>query len=146
MNKWIILVTGPVIFGACSMKRQVDRSQSTATNVHTVEDRTFLLRDSVESALNRSLQIERRWLVELPQTGRRVRYEEHIRLGETTQSSAGTVQQAAVAAARAEQTEQHGHRMTDSAAETKDVGWWLWLLVGVGAWMAWRFLRIWLVK
>ena len=149
MNKWIILVTGPVIFGACSIKRKAESTQTASASMIALEERTYRYQESMAAALNRSLAIERSWMVELPGAGQRIRYEERIRLGETAQSASNTEQREVVSSGREEKTEQYEYRTVDNVAEAKGVGWKWWLvavIIGAGAWIAWRLIRVWPFK
>ncbi|MFB2121640.1 hypothetical protein [Parapedobacter sp. 2B3] len=149
MNKWIILVTGSVVFGACSMKRHTERTQSASAQMSMLEERSGLRGGTMEAALNRSLQIERRWVVELPEVSGRIRYEEHIRLGVSGQVATGSVHREEVSSSRQVDRERRDYDVSEKAGEVQGIRWSWWLLgimVGAGAWVAWRFIRVWPFK
>jgi|GEM_PF-3737658 len=148
MNKWIILVAGPVIFGACSMKRHSERTQAASTRISSQEAATYRYLDSLETMRHQSLNIDRRWMVDLPGPGHRIHYNERIRFGETAKAAGGSTRQARTSVQRTGHAEVHSDYTSQSLAEPKLISmrWWIGGFVVIGVGLVWRLKRFWPFK
>src|SRR5690606_9520496 len=86
----IILMAGPVIFGACSIKRHAERQRTVSTELSAVESRSLVRRDSLVGSLGRVVRIDRRWIALVPQSGTVYRYDEQVYIDETAQMASAS--------------------------------------------------------
>ena len=148
MNKWMIILAGPVVFGACSMKRHTERTQTASTRISAHEAGAYRYLDSLETTHQRSLHIDRRWVVDLPEPGHRMLYNERIRFGETAEVASGSTRQARTSVQRTGQAEVHSDYTSQSLAEPKLIrmGWWVGGCIAIGVGIVWRLKRFWPFK
>ena len=144
----MIILAGPVFFGACSMKRHTERVKAASTRVSTQEAGTYGYLDSLETTHRQSLHIDRRWVVDLPEPGHRMLYNERIRLGETAEVASGSTRQARTSVQRTGQAEVHSDYTSQSLAEPKliSMGWLVGGCIAIGVGIVWRLKRFWPFK
>jgi len=143
----IILWTGSVLLGACSMKRRAESTRATSTAITGVEGRSVIRQDSLGSSLDRVVHVDRQWLAVSPRTGVVYRYRERIHLDEEAHASGGRSIQETARSQHQVNTESYGHHRGESGVESSGIGWW-WLVVagGIASAVALRLFRFWPFK
>ena len=142
----IILVAGPVLCGACSIKRQAESQRTVSTELSALETRTGIRRDSLVGSLGRAVRLDRRWIALEPNSGTVYRYDERMYIDETAGTASGSMKLESVTAQREEFAEQEEHRSVEAHSETRGVSWWWVAAIGLVALLAVRLFRFWPFK
>jgi|SRR5690606_1705805 len=146
MNKWIILVAGPVVFGACSIKRQTESQRRVSTELATVETRSGIRRDSLVVHLERAVRIDRSWTATLPYSGAVYRYDERVYIDENAAVGASSMTDSSITAQKQERTDRNEHRSEKAQSKARGVGWWWVIAFGFLVLWAVRQFRVWPFK
>ena len=141
----IILWTGSVLCGACSIKRHTQRERTASERIDRVETHAGIRRDSSLTRRGRQVAINRHWEAVAPHTGWVYRYTENVRIAEAEQTVEGSSAQRAASVHHHEQHEATDHRQHNSRANGMG-RWWLIPVVLAILWGVGRRIRFWPFK
>ncbi len=139
-----MLVAGPVVFGACAVKRQTETTRQASADIAIRADRSGLRLDSLTGIRDRSLVLERRWEHILPETGAVYRYGEQVRLTDRDSVAVSRALGVQSRLDKAVQVDTQEHRSVER--EVSGNRWrWLWWALGaaVSMWLARKAIRLW---
>lgn len=143
----IILMAGPIIFGACSIKRQVEARRTVSTQLSAVETRSGIQRDSQIISLERAVRLDRGWIALEPHSGAVYRYDERMYIEETGGMAGSSVRRESTTAQREGHTEHTEFRSAETQSETREVAWGAMIAIGLLAlWVVARWFRLWPFK
>lgn len=146
MNRWIILVAGPVLFGACSIKRYAESQRTASTELSEVETRSFTRRDSLAGHLGRVVRLDRRWVALEPQSGTIYRYDEQVYIDETMAVTRASGADSSLSTQREERADLAARHAVEATSKTRGAAWWWLVAIGLAALYVLRRFRFWPFK
>lgn len=138
----IILWTGSVLCGACSMMHRSQKVRTASSRIDKVETRAGIRRDSSMARTDRLVQVSRHWEAVAPRSGWVYRYVENTRVAEAAASEQHTSEQQTAAVHHHEQDESANRRQRKSRVKGPG-GWWLAIAAVMAVWLLYRLIRFW---